>query len=148
VELIPWHFAQILAETNHLPEAHRRREILNYIADVERWMLKQPQAEFAMGHQFVDGIYVRTMTVPAGVTLSGAWHNRECLTLAHTGTISVLTVDGVKVITGPQMFIAPKGVRRLGFTHTEITWSTIHRTDSTDLDEVESELFSFQEENS
>jgi len=38
---------------------------------LEGWLMEQPQAELGLFHHFAPGVYIREMTVPAGVMLTG-----------------------------------------------------------------------------
>jgi hypothetical protein len=126
-----------------LPTRDQRRE---YIDSVEDAILAQPVAERIdadLQHSLADGLYTRTMTLPAGVTLTGLVHKKTCLTILQAGTISVLTEEGAATLTAPAMFWSRAGLRRLGMTHTPVVWTTIHAVSGNDLDAIEDELFSY-----
>jgi len=116
-------------------------ERLGYIDWVEQQLLQEVQAPMALDHNLLDGLYTRTMIAPEGTMLTGAIHKKGCLTLLMRGSISVITADGAALMTGPLIFQAAAGVRRLGYCHTEVVWATVHAVQSTNLDDIEAELF-------
>lgn len=136
-------YAEVTAQVSQLPSADREREIDDYITWVEDRLLDLAQQQVGMHHQLIDGIYMRTVRIPAGTTLTGAIHKRGCLTLLLEGTISVLTPQGSALLKAPLMFPAAAGVRRLGYCHTDVLWATIHSVSSSDLDSIEEELFDY-----
>jgi hypothetical protein len=136
-------YSEVVESMLALPVEQREKEIDEYITWVEDKLLDLDQARFAYSHQILDGIYIRTMLVPAGITLTGAIHKKACFTILWSGKLSVLTTKGAALLEGPLFFPAEAGVRRLGYCHTDVLCSTIHAVSSTNLDEIEAELFDF-----
>lgn len=136
-------WAEVVAQLSKLPDAERELEIDDYITWVEDKLLDLPQHQVGYSHQFIDGLYIRTMLVPAGTTITGAIHKKGCLTLLLEGEISILTAKGAALLKAPMMFPAAAGIRRLGYCHTDVLCSTIHSVSSTNIDDVEIELFDY-----
>jgi hypothetical protein len=103
-------------------------------------LLKLPQFEPKTEHYFADGMYCRAITTPADVTVVGKVHKKEHFYIVASGTVLVTTDEGVQEITGPRVIVSKPGAKRAVYSVTESTRITVHRTDSTDLDEIESEL--------
>lgn len=104
-------------------------------------MSAMPQAELETSHLFTVGIYGRVMTAKAGTTIVGKVHRKEHLFFVCSGTILVSDGEGdTKEITGPAFFVSAPGTKRAGFAVTDVTCVNVHRTDKTDLDEIEEEL--------
>lgn len=113
-------------------------------ADIEHLqtvMLRMPQAELPTAHHFADGVYVREMHCAAGTTIVGKVHKRPHFFILMTGEMTV-TGDGspARLIKAPAIIVSGPGVKRAGYAHTACVCMNIHRTDSTDLDVIETEL--------
>lgn len=91
-------------------------------------------------HLFTKGIYTRQLTMPAGLVIVSKRHAREHIVFISKGSATVFTEDGVTLVVAPYMFVSPAGAKRALCVHEETTWTTIHRTDATSLDEVERDL--------
>jgi hypothetical protein len=87
------------------------------------------------------GIYAREMKAPAGIVITGKVHEFDHINILSEGEISVMTDDGMKRVKAPYTFESKSGIRRIGYTHTPITWTSIHATEMTDINELEKTLF-------
>lgn len=103
-------------------------------------MAKLPQVELPTEHYFADGMYCRTVFRPAGCLIVGKVHRKEHFYVVCSGTVRVTTDDGMKDITGPAVLVSKPGTKRAVFAMTDATCLTVHRTDNTDIDEIEREL--------
>ncbi len=91
-------------------------------------------------HYFADGFYAREITIPKGTTLTGKIHKFEHINVISKGAISVMTEDGIKLITAPCTIISKPGTKRVGFVHEETVWTTFHKTNETDVEKIEDAL--------
>lgn len=126
-----------------LPSRDERREYIDCVEDAILSASEVDRVDADLGHSLKDGLYARTMTLPAGITLTGLVHRKACLTILQEGSISVLTEEGAATLTAPAMFWSRAGLRRLGQTHTRVVWTTLHAVESKTLDGIEAELFSY-----
>lgn len=94
-----------------------------------------PQVECPTRHHFAPGVYIREMTVPAGVTATGAVHKTEHLTIL-CGHCHLTTDEGVKEFVGFHTIHSKPGAKRAIHAITETKVSTVHPTDETDLDKL------------
>ncbi len=100
-----------------------------------------PQVEPETEHHFADGMYCRTIKTPADVTVVGKVHKREHLYVVVSGTVRVTQGDGEPVeVTGPCVVVGKPGTKRAVYSVTDSVRLTVHRTDQTDLAEIEAEL--------
>jgi len=97
--------------------------------------------ELPLHHFVCNGVYYRELTIPSGVVLTGKIHKTEHVSICIQGDISVMTDEGMKRITAPFTLTSQPGMKRAGYAHTETIWATIHKTDKTDLTEIENDLF-------
>ena len=106
---------------------------------LEDEVLALPQVDLSTTHVLCGGIYARTITIPAGVVLTGAAHKKDHVCVAQ-GDITVLTDDGPKRLHGQHVLATKAGMKRAGVAHAETRWTTLCRTDLTDLAAIEDEL--------
>src|ERR1035437_3101590 len=113
------------------------REVVNAL-EVE--MFKMPQLNLSVKHYFSNGVYARELFIPAGTLLTGKIHKFEHLNIMSQGDMSVLTEDGVKRVRAPFTVVSPAGTKRIALAHSDTVWTTIHATNETDLNKIESLL--------
>jgi hypothetical protein len=100
-------------------------------------MSGMPQAEFKTAHYFGPGIYIREVTLPAGILAVGHKQKLEQLNVVISGKVAMFGEDGkVHVVTAPTIFTAAAG-RKFGYVIEETVWQNIYATDETDLDKLE-----------
>jgi hypothetical protein len=76
-------------------------------------------------HEFADGLVARTILIPAGTDLVGAEHKAEHLNICH-GDITVWTEHGMQRLTGYAVIPSLPGAKRIGRTHADTWWTTVH----------------------
>lgn len=88
-----------------------------------------------------NGLYVRTVLIPAGTYLTSKLHNTDHPFILSAGEIIIYTEDGGEQhLKSPFIDITPKGTRRFAKAVTDCLWTTIHRTDHTTEEEIEKEV--------
>lgn len=118
--------------TNLMPE----------ILALEEAILQCPQVEMPVEHFQIKGVYARSLFIPAGVVLTGKIHNTESLGILAQGTLRICNGESYSEITAPHIMVDKAGIKRIGYALTDCTFITVHRTDKTDLSEIEEELTS------
>ena len=126
-----------MMEKNSISPAEARNKIMQ-IEEVIKCLPCQMDLEPV--HHFAKGIYARELFLPAGVILTGKIHKTEHINIISMGDISVITEDGIQRIKAPCTMVVRPGIKRVGFTHTDTIWTTIHATTETDLEKLEEEL--------
>ncbi len=109
------------------------------IEALESHILEMPQVDLGTTHCLSDGLYARTIYIPAGTVLTGAAHKKDHINIVQ-GDITVSTDDGMKRLTGQHILSTKAGHKRVGYAHADTTWTTICHTYLTDLQEIEVEL--------
>jgi len=107
-------------------------------------ILKLPEADIQTIHEFEDGLYYRTVIIPAGVVLTGAEHKTPYRVVVKKGTITVNTDEGLLTITAPAEMDVAVGMERVGLTHTEeVIWTDIYVNEDNckDLSVLEERLY-------
>ena len=93
-------------------------------------------------HTFSDGIYVREITIPAGMFIVGKIHKHDHPNFLLKGKVVVVTEDGIEELEGPLSMISKAGTKRALYAETELVWTTIHAnpTNTEDLKELEENI--------
>ena len=90
-------------------------------------------------HSFSDGIYVREITIPAGMLIIGKIHKHDHPNFLLKGEVVVITEGGgVEELKAPCSMISKPGTKRALYAKTELVWTTVHLnpTNTEDLDEL------------
>lgn len=109
------------------------------VEHLEAALEKVPQVECGLRNHFAPGIYMREMTVPAGVIATGAVHKTEHMTIVF-GHCHLTTDDGVQELKGYHVVKSRAGAKRAIAAIEETIVTTIHPTTETDLDKLCEEL--------
>lgn len=110
------------------------------IVRLEAEMRELPQVEIPTTHDFAPGLYVRTITIPAGATLTGKVHATDHVFIISRGDMTLVTEHGRQRVQAPFQVIGKAGVKRAGYAHTETVCTNIHITDETDMARLEAAL--------
>jgi len=103
-------------------------------------MALMPQAELTTEHQFSPGMYLRKVFRPAGTLIVGKVHKEPHFFLCAKGEIIAWTENGMKRLQAGDVVESKPGTKRVTLAVTDAIGITIHKTDKTDLDEIEAEL--------
>ena len=112
---------------------------------LEQEMKALPQFAVGVNHCVNGGIYTRTGTIPADTAFIGAVHKKDHINVV-IGDVTVMTNDGPVRYTGHHIIPTEAGSKRVAYAHAETVWTTILRTDLTDIREIEAECVHNPEE--
>jgi len=121
-----------LAELGTMPEILR----------IEQELLQMPQVELPIEHYQIDGVYARSMFIPAGTILTGKIHNFESIAILAKGRIRITNGTESYIISEGHIMVDKPGVKRLGYAETDVIFITVHRTDNIEIEAIEKELVS------
>lgn len=111
------------------------------IEQLQAEMVKMPQADLQTEHYFSEsGMYCRKVFRPAGTLIVGKVHKHHHLFLCAMGEIIAWTENGMKRLKAGDVVESKPGTKRVTLAVTDAIGVTVHRTDKTDLDEIEAEL--------
>ena len=96
-------------------------------------------ANCPLRHTFSDGIYVREIFLPKGVTVVGKIHKHDHPNFLRVGQVIVATENGLETITAPCSMISPAGTKRVVHALQDCIWVTVHTnpTNTKDLVKIE-----------
>ena len=116
------------------------------IEQLQAEMVKMPQADLQTEHYFSEsGLYCRKVFRPAGTLIVGKVHKHHHLFLCAMGEIIAWTENGMKRLQAGDVVESKPGTKRVTLAVTDAIGMTVHRTDKTDLDEIEAELVELDE---
>ena len=119
-----------------LPEYVSREQVER----LQKEMALMPQAELTTEHHFSLGMYMRKVFRPTGTLIVGKVHKEPHFFLCAKGEIIAWTESGMKRLQAGDVVESKPGTKRVTLAVTDAIGITIHRTDKTDLDEIEAEL--------
>ena len=109
---------------------------------LERAMLALPQADCPVRHYFAPGLYAREMTIPQGVTVTGAVHKTEHLIVVSMGLLRVSTEGGWRDVAAGETITCKPGMKNAVYALEDSRWTNFlpNPGNETDTDKL-TELF-------
>ena len=108
-------------------------------------IVKLPQIEPVTEHYFANGMYCRKMEMPMGLVVVGKLHKSDHFFICTKGEIMVTTENGVKNLYAGDIIESKPGTKRVIYAVIDSIITNVHKTDKTDLDEIEEELIEAEE---
>jgi quercetin dioxygenase-like cupin family protein len=96
--------------------------------------------DFPLKHHHADGSYGREMFIAKGRVIVGKIHKHSHVNVISQGKVSVMTEDGLQILTAPLTFVSKPGTKRVVYAHEDTIWTTIHVTEETDLEKIEEQV--------
>ena len=111
------------------------------ISRLQEEISKMPQAEdMVTDHFFADGMYSRRVFRKAGTLIVGKVHKKDHFFICTKGEIIAWTEKGMKKLSAGDIIECKSGTKRVTLATMDSIGATVHRTDKTNLDEIEAEL--------
>jgi quercetin dioxygenase-like cupin family protein len=110
-------------------------------------MAAMPQSELQLAadamqteHYFHGGMYARKLTRPAGTLIVGKVHKQDHYFLCAKGEIIAWSEKGMVHLNAGDIIESKPGTKRVTLAVTDAIGITFHKTEKTDLDEIEKEM--------
>jgi hypothetical protein len=103
-------------------------------------MVKMPQAELVTEHYFSPGMYCRKVIHPAGILVVGKVQKNPHFFMCAKGEIIAWSETGMRRLQAGDVIESQPGTKRIALAVIDSVAITIHKTDKTDIDEIEAEL--------
>jgi quercetin dioxygenase-like cupin family protein len=107
---------------------------------VEGRMLELPQVDISLIHRFAPGVYMRTVVMPAGSVVIGHEHTTEHFNVVLGGRALVKFQGRVEMLAAGDVFVSSAGVRKVFEVLETLTFATIHPTEETNVEKLETQL--------
>ena len=93
-------------------------------------------------HTIIDGIYSREIFIPKGVAIVGEIHRTGFINFMLRGELALTTAESseVRFLKAPTYMASEPGIQKVAYALEDTTWVTVHRTDKTDIKEIEQDL--------
>ena len=130
-------------------EAEQKKVFRARIAVIEKKLIARPGTteckgmsddHYALKHSFADGMYIRELTVPAGVLTVTKIHSQTHPFFIQKGRLAIYSEKGVQWIDAPYNGITQAGTKRVVWHESEVVIITVHRTNEMDLDKIEGDI--------
>jgi len=108
---------------------------------VQNAMLKFPQSDLPVHHILHGGMYSRSLVIPAGVAIAGAFIQVPT-TLVVSGNVTVYANDQAYEIDGYQVLVASAGRKQLFVAHADTNMTMTFSTNATTVEDAENEFTS------
>jgi len=112
---------------------------ISNIASLANYMKKLPQLDAPIKHHFSKGVYAREIFMPKGMLIVGKIHKTKHLNIVSQGKCVVVTPTRRIEIKAPYTFESSEGEQKVVYMLSDVIWTTIHLTNSTDLEVIEEE---------
>ena len=98
--------------------------------------------QIPIDHFFMDGVYIRKMTMFQGYVVIGAIHKHKHMCFLLEGHLSVASSSGVKEYIAPCYIISEPGEKRILYAHKESHWYNTHKNPDNinDVEELEKQI--------
>lgn len=111
------------------------------VEDLQKYLSTLPQAPgMQTEHFFSGGMYCRRHFIPAGTLVVSKVHKTEHLFVGCVGRLNVWGQGDFYILFPGGVVPSQKGTKRIVYAPEDTVVMTIHKTDVTNVDEIESEL--------
>ena len=114
----------------------------NVLAGTKEKPIVSDSDKIPINHFFMDGVYIREMTMFKGTVVIGAIHKTLHMCFLLKGHLTVADENDVKDYIAPCKIIATPGVKRVLYAHEDSIWYNTHKNPSNteDVEKLEDEL--------
>jgi len=93
-------------------------------------------------HFFMDGVYVREMTMYKDTVVIGAIHKHLHMCFLLTGKITVTNEEGTIDHIAPCFIVSTPGIKRVLYAHEDSIWYNTHKnpSDTEDVGKLEQDI--------
>lgn len=92
-------------------------------------------------HTFIKGVYTRKLFIRKGAIVIGKYHLKECVNIVAMGGVTILTETGCSRLGAGFIGVSHPGSRKVALAHEDTVFLNIFRTDKTNIDEIEDEIY-------
>lgn len=96
--------------------------------------------DYPVSNVLVDGVLARTVKIPKGHIIVGEKHKDESISFLISGELKVHYNGAVTHLKAPAMIVSKANTRKVAYVLEDVVWTSIHRTDKTNLKDIEEDL--------
>jgi hypothetical protein len=125
---------------NNVPTREQIERLQMEMSAMPRSELQLAADAMQTEHYFHAGMYARKLTRPAGTLIVGKVHKKDHFFLCAKGEIIAWSEKGMVHLYAGDIIESKPGTKRVTLAVTDAIGITLHKTDKTDLDEIEKEM--------
>ena len=112
------------------------------LVDLEKELLKLPQIEAPVKHNFAEGVYIRELFIPKDSLIIGKRHRYETCNILLKGELSIYMGPDIPVkrMKAPCIFNSKPGTKKMAYSHEDTIFINVHPTNERDLEKIEDEF--------
>ena len=112
------------------------QEIGNYdsICNLEAEMLQIEQINIDTDHEFCNGLYCRTISIPADAVIVGAQHKHESFFIVRSRAIVIVGPSGPETYSAGHVGVSPAGIKRAIYAIDDSVFTTMHANPENETD--------------
>ncbi len=114
-------------------------EAIEALESVEAHLEALPQVDIVTTHTLHDGVYTRTVNVPAGVFVVGVTIKIPT-TFILSGDATVIVGNGSRRLTGYHVLTGAAMRKQAALAHSDTSFTMLFRTDAKTIEEAEAEF--------
>ena len=120
----------------------------NIIVGTKEYPIVTNSDKLPIEHFFMDGVYVRKMTMYKDSAVVGAIHKHLHMCFLLSGHLTVSSEHGVVEYKAPCHVIATPGTQRVLYANEESVWYNVHKniTNTEDVKQIECDLVVLNQE--
>jgi quercetin dioxygenase-like cupin family protein len=130
----------MLTKTNPPQMARNAAPSSSSVEQLQKLASQLPQLTLETFSHFAPGLYARQLLLPAGATIVGKRHKKEHIYIVTRGRVAVDSGSGAVIHEAGSVHVSQPGAKRAIHALEDAIFTTVHRTDNTDLDDIEREL--------
>lgn len=109
-------------------------------------MMKMPQAPgMDTKHYFAGGMYCRKVSIPKDTVIVSKIHKTEHFFIGCVGELHVAGQEKNYIVLPGDIIPSPVGTKRVVYALTDVVVLTVHKTDCTQIENLEQELMETDE---
>jgi hypothetical protein len=109
---------------------------IDRIKELQAALATMPQIERPTFHHFCNGMYIREMHFAAGDVFVGRIYREQGFFQLIKGSFTNVTPFDRGLIVAPYLSVIQPGCKRAGYVHEDCIILTVHRTETTDVEEA------------
>jgi len=113
---------------------------VNHIAGTEQ--SNEMKKIYPLKQHIEDGLYTRELFMPKGSLIISMIHKHNHPSFLLKGKLSFIADNGtVKHIQAPCTVFTKQGTQRVFYTHEDVQWCCVYKTDATTFEEAEADVY-------
>jgi hypothetical protein len=115
-------------------------KLAEIIEQVKGELVKLSQPDIPTRSYLLEGMYCRQCMIPAGIAFIGRQHKKPHYFMILKGSVGITTPEEIVTLRAGNILMCEPGTKRMGVTYEDTIFVTIHRTDATNMADIEEDV--------